>query len=164
MFDLNIWNIALLSKTLWNIHSKKDSIWTKWIHHMYLTDSSIWSISATKNDFPLFKKLLTIRDQLVVNCGGIDAAIDMLSKWENRGKLSYEFWRAKGHKVPWTREVWYEGILPKHSICLWLGLKAKLLACDKLTNEGIDRLCTFCNTDPESLDHLFFKCKFTAEV
>ncbi|XP_057958496.1 uncharacterized protein LOC131151259 [Malania oleifera] len=164
VFDLNIWNIALLSKALWNIHSKKDSVWTKWIHHMYLTDSSIWSISAAKNDSPLFKKLLTIRDQLVVNCGGIDAAVDMLSKWENRAKLSYEFWRAKGHKVPWTREVWYWGVLPKHSICLWLGLKVKLLTCDKLTNEGIDRLCTFCNIDPESLDHLFFKCKFTTEV
>ncbi|XP_057972657.1 uncharacterized protein LOC131160790 [Malania oleifera] len=100
VFDLNIWNIALLSKALWNIHSKKDSVWTKWIYYMYLTDSSIWNISAAKNNSPLFKKLLTIRDQLVVNCGGIDAAVDMLSKWENRGKLSYEFWRAKGHKVP----------------------------------------------------------------
>ncbi|GFS39653.1 hypothetical protein Acr_00g0064160 [Actinidia rufa] len=30
--DLHAWNLALLSKSLWKIQSKKDSLWVKWVH------------------------------------------------------------------------------------------------------------------------------------
>ncbi|GJW15974.1 RNA-directed DNA polymerase, eukaryota, reverse transcriptase zinc-binding domain protein [Tanacetum coccineum] len=30
--DMNLWNEALLSKHVWNIAAKKDSMWVKWIH------------------------------------------------------------------------------------------------------------------------------------
>ncbi|GFY93106.1 hypothetical protein Acr_08g0015020 [Actinidia rufa] len=28
--DLNTWNVALMSKSLWNLHAKKDTLWVKW--------------------------------------------------------------------------------------------------------------------------------------
>ncbi|KAK6123842.1 hypothetical protein DH2020_042409 [Rehmannia glutinosa] len=34
--DLRAWNNSLLAKTLWNIHAKKDTLWHKWIQHVYL--------------------------------------------------------------------------------------------------------------------------------
>ncbi|XP_022856163.1 uncharacterized protein LOC111377318 [Olea europaea var. sylvestris] len=30
--NIKSWNVALLSKTLWNIHSRKDTLWIKWIN------------------------------------------------------------------------------------------------------------------------------------
>ena len=34
--DLHAWNLALLSKSLWKIQSKKDSLWVKWVHQVYI--------------------------------------------------------------------------------------------------------------------------------
>lgn len=31
--NLQFWNKALLCKTLWNIHIKKESFWIRWLHH-----------------------------------------------------------------------------------------------------------------------------------
>ena len=39
--NLEAWNLALLSKNLWNIHAKSDTLWVKWIHQNYLQDSNI---------------------------------------------------------------------------------------------------------------------------
>lgn len=49
--DTKTWNEALLTKTLWNIHSKKDSLWCKWVHHIYIKGGSLWTI-LPKNSFP----------------------------------------------------------------------------------------------------------------
>ncbi|XP_057972920.1 uncharacterized protein LOC131161284 [Malania oleifera] len=156
--------MALLTKTLWNIHSKKDALWSRWIHHVYLTESGIWEAAASQNDSPLFKKLIVIRDQIVDKCGGVDAAIEMLKGWENNWHQCYEFWRNKNHRMSWAKEVWYSGNLPKHAFCLWLGLKGKLPTCDKIVAKGIEQVCVFCKASTETLEHLFFKCKYSAEV
>ena len=34
--DLSAWNLALLSKALWNLQSKKDSMWVKWVNRVYM--------------------------------------------------------------------------------------------------------------------------------
>ncbi|XP_022883802.1 uncharacterized protein LOC111400636 [Olea europaea var. sylvestris] len=45
---MKCWNSVLLSKALWNIHRKKDTIWVKWINHMYLRRTDIWECQPTK--------------------------------------------------------------------------------------------------------------------
>ncbi|XP_052176609.1 uncharacterized protein LOC127790918 [Diospyros lotus] len=67
--DLRRWNLALLVKVLWNIHGKKDSLWVCWTHHQYLVSSSVWEWAARKDDSPLIKKLLAIRDALCIEAG-----------------------------------------------------------------------------------------------
>ncbi|GKD32601.1 sodium/hydrogen exchanger 6, partial [Tanacetum coccineum] len=37
--SLNTWNIALMSKHIWNLVSKKDSLWVKWVNSYRLIDS-----------------------------------------------------------------------------------------------------------------------------
>ncbi|GJV32713.1 RNA-directed DNA polymerase, eukaryota, reverse transcriptase zinc-binding domain protein [Tanacetum coccineum] len=39
--DLEKWNEGLLAKLLWNIASKKDTLWVKWIHMMKLKEGKI---------------------------------------------------------------------------------------------------------------------------
>ncbi|XP_022860183.1 uncharacterized protein LOC111380779 [Olea europaea var. sylvestris] len=60
--DIKSWNAALLSKTLCNIHSKKDCLWIKWINEVHLRGSDIWKYKVRKGDSPLLKRLLEIRD------------------------------------------------------------------------------------------------------
>ena len=37
--DLGEWNLALMSKALWNLQSEKDSLWMQWVNHVYMKDT-----------------------------------------------------------------------------------------------------------------------------
>lgn len=63
--DMKSWNSALLAKSLWNIHQKKNTIWIRWVNQFYLKWANIWDVSPSKDDSPLFTKLLEIKDALV---------------------------------------------------------------------------------------------------
>ncbi|XP_057954024.1 uncharacterized protein LOC131148326 [Malania oleifera] len=70
VLDLKSWNTALLSKTMWNLQSKKDSLWSRWVSPMYLRGGNLWEASAKHEDSPLFKKLVQIKDMLIMHCSG----------------------------------------------------------------------------------------------
>ncbi|GKE62563.1 hypothetical protein Tco_1512930, partial [Tanacetum coccineum] len=59
--DLHIWNQALLAKHVWNLATKKDTLWVKWVHSVKLKGKSIWEIDADINDSWGWKNLLSIR-------------------------------------------------------------------------------------------------------
>jgi hypothetical protein len=50
--DLFAWNITLLSKLLWNLQNKKDTLLVKWVNVMYLRGKDIWETSKRKVDSP----------------------------------------------------------------------------------------------------------------
>jgi hypothetical protein len=41
LYDVKARNNCFLTKQLWNIHLKSDSIWIRWVHHFYLQDTTI---------------------------------------------------------------------------------------------------------------------------
>ncbi|XP_022880980.1 uncharacterized protein LOC111398292 [Olea europaea var. sylvestris] len=49
------------------IISRIDSLWIRWVNHVYLHGSCIWEVRPRKDHSPLFKKLLEIRDIISVN-------------------------------------------------------------------------------------------------
>ncbi|GJY16874.1 RNA-directed DNA polymerase, eukaryota, reverse transcriptase zinc-binding domain protein [Tanacetum coccineum] len=63
--DLENWNDALLTKHLWNIASKKDSLWVKWVHIKRLKDKNIWNVQYDPSDSWNWKCLLEIRDKVI---------------------------------------------------------------------------------------------------
>ncbi|KAI5653106.1 hypothetical protein M9H77_30293 [Catharanthus roseus] len=78
--DTQRWNDALLSKAIWNIHAKKDTLWCKWIHQFYIKNGSIWDIHV--KDFPLLiQQLFKIRDALVEKEGSIVEATNRVDSW-----------------------------------------------------------------------------------
>ncbi|XP_057948369.1 uncharacterized protein LOC131144039 [Malania oleifera] len=91
VFDLKTWNRALLTKALWNIQAKKDSLWTKWIHQCYLKDTGIWYAATKKKDSSLFKRLVDIKDQLVQKARSVAAAIEKMQRMGNESYMFYEF-------------------------------------------------------------------------
>lgn len=56
--DLKSWNWALLSKILWNINEKADSLWIKWIHTEFIKQGSLWTWKLKEKDSPFLKRLL----------------------------------------------------------------------------------------------------------
>ena len=80
--DLSFWNMALLSKALWNLQSKKDSLWVKWINHVYMKDRPFWDYVPRKNDSQIIRFLGLIKDRIRDQEGSSQVALVRLNKWE----------------------------------------------------------------------------------
>ncbi|CAH9101718.1 unnamed protein product [Cuscuta europaea] len=86
--DNRVWNSALLAKTLWNIHIKKDNLWVRWIHGVYLNGKGVWEFTPHKRDSQLIKKIARIRDQILSHFANIHDAVTFLNGCQINGKLS----------------------------------------------------------------------------
>lgn len=166
--DLGAWNTALLAKTIWDIQAKRDSLWVKWIHNRYLRHSSLWDRPPNRDDSPLIKHVFRTRDLLLGREGSPEAAITLMRSWVDGIRFSttkaYDYFRAKGTPRPWARDVWHPSITPKHSFTIWLCAKGRLSTRDRLAFLGTDPGCSLCGQEPESLEHLFFACRFTSGI
>lgn len=165
--DLRCWNKSLLAKVLWDIHTRKESLWVRWIHHIYLGRGDLWTWSARHIDSPLIKKILCIRDELLLSAGSSDRAMHLLSSWFSAtgsgANQAYRFFKGRNPKVPWATVVWNSCILPKHAFTLWLGALGKLLTRDRLPF-AVDKGCVLCHSVEESIRHLFFDCSFSRRL
>ncbi|XP_057951002.1 uncharacterized protein LOC131145838 [Malania oleifera] len=168
VFDLKAWNMTLLSKTLWNVQAKKDSLWSIWVHHVYLRGVNIWDASSKHDDSPLFKKVIIVKNQILMKCDNqLDIAEKLVEEWDLEHKSStqcYNSWRHKACRVAWCNVVWKSGSTPKHAFTLLLDIKGKLPTCDNQVGFDGDLKCGFCKELDESIDHIFFKCKYSSHV
>lgn len=44
--DCVIWNTAAIGKFVWAIARKEDSLWIKWVHHIYIKEGNWWEYKA----------------------------------------------------------------------------------------------------------------------
>lgn len=159
--DLNTWNKALLSKVLWNVHSKSDALWIRWIHAEYLRGEDIWEIVPKMRDSPLIKNVLLICDRLLVDCAwNVEEDKKLLEGWfTTKGtSAAYEFLQKKGEVHYWHKKIWKPYIPPRFFISHWLGLQERLKTADRLKFLNISQVCILCNTCDETNSHLFFAC------
>ncbi|GFS37673.1 cellulose synthase like D4 [Actinidia rufa] len=145
--NLEAWNLALLSRNLWNIQAKKDTLWVRWMHEKYLQNSCIWDYNGYKQDSNLMKHVLNVRDKLLTEEGSIQAAKSRVEQWVINGKFNskaaYDFFRPR--KLPLT----------------WPNLPLLLLQCF-LVIKGL-LLLAFIDTAPgkmQSSDHPSSICNF----
>ncbi|KAH6797401.1 hypothetical protein C2S52_021955 [Perilla frutescens var. hirtella] len=98
--DLRTWNRALLSKVLWNIQSRAETLWIKWVHEEYLKGRDLWSWVPKTTNSQIFKNLAQIRDLLTQSHGNdIEKTKTALGKCFllDKGTTSvYEWLRNKG--------------------------------------------------------------------
>ncbi|XP_022030601.1 uncharacterized protein LOC110931518 [Helianthus annuus] len=98
--------------------------------------------------------------------------------WMNGNKLhefsSSEVWnsiRSREPQVDWVNVVWFSQCIPRHAFLMWLIMRRKLLTQDRILRWGADRrrnmnmmCCLLCYENFDSHEHLFFECKFSAQV
>ncbi|GKF28998.1 putative RNA-directed DNA polymerase, partial [Tanacetum coccineum] len=56
--SLDSWNIALMSKHVWNIITNKESLWVRWVNTYRLKGRSFWDIPEKEGSCWTWKKLL----------------------------------------------------------------------------------------------------------
>lgn len=166
--NYNTWNYAFIAKALWNIHSKKDTLWVQWIHEYYLEGTNLWTWQPKKEHSPHIKSIIMVRDLLVQKLGGVSSTIHTLTDWAPNNDLSsakiYDVLRTHGAICRDLKFVWKNFIPPKYSFIAWLALRNRLRTRDRLFSMETSGLCPLCNQGMESADHLFFRCTFSLQV
>lgn len=164
LHNLKIWNRALLCKWIWDFHSKKDSLWVRWVDHFYLRGSTIWDFSSSKQDSVLLKRLADIRDLLVSKAGSIGEAFSSMSSWISSGKISakgaYLFLSDKGSRAPWAK---FGNLLSSRG-GRWLVMHDRLRTLDRASYLNLGQTCPLCGMAPESRNHLFFSCPISCYI
>ncbi|GJZ55432.1 RNA-directed DNA polymerase, eukaryota, reverse transcriptase zinc-binding domain protein [Tanacetum coccineum] len=57
-------NETLLCKHLWNLITKKESLWVKWVYIVRLKEKSIWNVEIDENDSGTWKAILNLREKV----------------------------------------------------------------------------------------------------
>ncbi|GKA11704.1 putative reverse transcriptase domain, reverse transcriptase zinc-binding domain protein [Tanacetum coccineum] len=78
--SLESWNISLISKHIWNIINKKDSLWVRWVHVYKLKGRNFWDIPEKEGSSWSWKKILryrgVLRSHIVHRIGnGLDTSL-----------------------------------------------------------------------------------------
>ncbi|XP_077242421.1 uncharacterized protein LOC143882927 [Tasmannia lanceolata] len=81
-------------------------------------------------------------------------------------KSGWDTLRNKTPKPPWPPTIWYQGHIPRFAFTAWKAMHNKMLTKDIIRSYGImiDPICSLCKSEPESVDHLFFRCSYSAWI
>lgn len=61
-----IWNVALVGKLLWQLNEKKDHLWVRWVHGVYIKqDGTIWDHNPPINSSWYWRKLNALKSGMV---------------------------------------------------------------------------------------------------
>ncbi|XP_019150482.1 PREDICTED: uncharacterized protein LOC109147284 [Ipomoea nil] len=166
--NLKHWNNAFMTKTLWNIHTRKETLWIRWVHDFYLRNVDFWTWNPGRNESALMRSLAKVRDLLVSRFGTTSDCINKLASWNGPNGINtsavYEAIRPQSPKKFAMRFIWKSFVPPKFAFCTWLCLHGRLLTKSNVIFMEIDKHCSFCGATLEDINHLFFMCPFSKQV
>ncbi|GJZ43291.1 hypothetical protein Tco_0590546 [Tanacetum coccineum] len=82
---MKLMNEALMFKYLWNIMSKKDSLWVKWVNSYRLKGRSVWSMTLNHSTAWSWRSIMKLRDKIIDFVGCKDKLVD----WIDNGRWSW---------------------------------------------------------------------------
>lgn len=93
-----------------------------------------WTWRHGRDDHPIFKNLMKLRDSLIIAIGSVQNSINLLNSWLQNDKFctesTYDWLKWKMDKNPWMRLIWKVFLPPKHSFILWLAFRSRLNSKD----------------------------------
>ena len=68
-------------------------------------------------------------------------------------------------KVYWATAAWNRAVIPRSRFVVWLAYHERLKTKQRLKSMGVvdDDLCPICETQTETIEHLFFKSNFNVQ-
>ncbi|XP_019225856.1 PREDICTED: uncharacterized protein LOC109207404 [Nicotiana attenuata] len=164
--EFHTWNKAALSKLLWAVAVKKDSLWIKWIHTFYIKGKDIQQMTTLARACWIVRKILDAKKRYLNK--DLNAALqDCCITGKFRIKKAYQAFLPQNQKLKWRGLVLGSKTIPKHKFILWLALMRRLAIVDRIQKWGVNVQtdCVLCSTgDEETLQHLFFQCSYSAYI
>ncbi|XP_074288928.1 uncharacterized protein LOC141614071 [Silene latifolia] len=153
--DLHCWNIATIGKYAWWVANKKDHLWVRWVHAIYIKQVQWQEYKPGIGSSWAWRKICQAKDRLkhLIFSPGSDYSI----------KSGYVWLKPDSEKVPWYPWMLNKWIVPKHSFLCWLVASERLLTQDRLVKMGViqQNVCYLCGLQEESHQHLFFECIYS---
>ncbi|KAL9670849.1 hypothetical protein QQ045_008408 [Rhodiola kirilowii] len=137
-------------------------MWIRWMHTYFFNNQTLWEVAEKNHHSWVLKNILRLR-QDAQRCIQVDDNLIYSLAHNNThfsAKGAYEVLKEAEEVVTWTELVWNGVSHPKHSFCTWLAIQKKLYTRDRIWGLVEDqRNCKFCNSELESVDHVFFLCR-----
>ena len=170
-------NIGLLVKWWWRLKTQSSSLWCKIIHGIHELEGKPHDCLSRMSITGVWKNISDIKKALIKYNLGFDDIFERDSNGWNcklgRDK-KYQVAALRGvidnHSqpsipvtiVPWRKEV------PSKVLCFtWRAAFGRLPTADALTRRGISipsPMCSRCNIDLETVDHILFNCPLARSV
>uniref|UniRef100_A0A803QDE1 Reverse transcriptase domain-containing protein n=1 Tax=Cannabis sativa TaxID=3483 RepID=A0A803QDE1_CANSA len=129
--NIQKWNIAAMTRYVWDIANKKDCLFVKWIHNVYLKDKHWWDYEAPTDCSWAWKKLVEVKNQLKLKTDLASFTMQNFSVSRN-----YQLLYSSPEKKHWCHYVWDRVIIPKHKFILWLVLWGRLNTKEREVSDG----------------------------
>ena len=94
---------------------------------------------------------------------------EKLKSWTKSPKYSidlvYKDLLGTTDKVHWTDTVWNRAVIPRSRFVVWLSYHERLKTKQRLKRVGVveDNRCPLCDSQTETIEHLFFNCDFSCQ-
>ncbi|XP_056688135.1 uncharacterized protein [Spinacia oleracea] len=154
--ELTTWNKVAVLKHCWALSMKQDRLWVKWMHTYYIQQRDFWSMPVPNGLTWSMRKIWHQRDLLLQAGGGSQFVVAGMFKIHK----AYKHLHQSGVQVPWKR------LVCNSTFVVWLAVQNRLATKDRLIkwNMPVVSTCSLCDQHDEDLSHLFFSCKYSAEV
>ncbi|XP_062102963.1 uncharacterized protein LOC133813953 [Humulus lupulus] len=151
--QIQLWNIAAIGKYIWVVASKKDNLWVKWVHNVYIGEMDWWEYSAPNSSSWYWKQVVKIKEKFKAK---VDVAEFISTEYSINKR--YKSLISTHPKVSWQLEVWSRMSVPKHHFLLWLAVLQRVQTRERLFKIQVwtDVTCLVCGKHDETLYHLFF--------
>lgn len=162
VLHIETWNKAAICKLLWNLCTKKNKLWVRWVHIYYVKGRQIWEVE-TKQASWIQNKILKAKKYL--DQAGI-RIVDVTQMKIFSIKKIYPAMRGEFTKVPQRKLMCNYFAVPRWLFILNLAIQGMLSTKERLAKWGItvDQTCMLCSREQECIDHLFFECDFSKEI
>lgn len=160
--DTMVWNQAALGRYVWAIATKKDNLWIRWGHEVYVKEEEWWEYKPPQHCSWYWKIVCLAKDQMKMKFSFQQITNMTEYSIHDVYKKMIEVHPA----VPWHGFVWSRINVPKHRFLWWLMMLDRLNTADRLNNVGVidDPACLLCGNERETHNHLFFSCPFSKVV
>lgn len=163
ILNLKIWNHVALLKCLWNICMELDNLEVKWIHTYYLKGCDITIDFHTNNCTWILKHIMARKvdiDKIQQLCN------NMVLNRKFKTMQVYNALIEDNNKVDWYHMMHHNIARPRVKVIMWLVFQDRLPT--KSILKRLDLLqhtnCELCEEDEETMAHLMFNCKGTANI
>ncbi|XP_019230249.1 PREDICTED: uncharacterized protein LOC109211202 [Nicotiana attenuata] len=152
ILNLKSWNKAAILKLQWDLATKADRLWIKWVHMYYIKGHPLATIKVPKQASWTVQKIMTVAgpNPQMQGDNGKGSKIKQLYL-QQIGSLA---------KVEWKAIMFKNLARPKALFSMWLIIQERMLTTDRLIkwNINVDPTCIFCGNHPETHAYLFCEC------
>jgi len=164
VFDINR---AASIKRFWNCCTST-SVWATWMQKHYCKNLSMWKLLSTLWTH-IWKDTANVRQIALWHRHQEDSGIWVWTASPNGQFSFFSAWnivRSPSQPFDLCNTVWFPSHSPKMACCLLRALNDRLLTAGRLKHFSvIDKdTCVLCSNEPETIQHLFFSCSYSAYI